>query len=185
MKVVVGLGNPGIDYAETRHNVGFVLVDMLAEAWGLSFRSKYQGLLAEGAWRGERIFLFKPQTYMNLSGRAVRELTAFYKIPPQELLVVHDDLDLSLGKIRLRPQGSAGGHNGIRSLLAELGTELFWRLKLGIGRPPQGWESAKFVLGRFADEEIPLFEDALGKSGELVQLWLSGESEKGMNLYHR
>lgn len=185
MKVVAGLGNPGIEYAETRHNIGFVLADILAEAWSLSFRPKHQGLLAEGLWHGERVLLFKPQTYMNLSGRAVRELMSFYKIPTEELLVIHDDLDLELGKIRLRSKGSAGGHNGIRSLLAELGTELFWRLKIGIGRPPQGWETANFVLGRFRDEEIGLIEDALVKAEKLVQFWLSGESEKGMNLYHR
>ncbi|HZK86113.1 MAG TPA: aminoacyl-tRNA hydrolase, partial [Desulfosporosinus sp.] len=135
MKVIVGLGNPGPQYAETRHNVGFLLVDLLAEVYTLQFRAKFQGLWTEGNVHGERILLLKPQTFMNLSGRSVRELMNFYKIPGNDLLIVHDDLDLPLGKIRLRDQGGAGGHNGIKSILTELGSEKFWRLKLGVGRP--------------------------------------------------
>ncbi|MHB1652472.1 MAG: aminoacyl-tRNA hydrolase [Desulfitobacteriaceae bacterium] len=185
MKVIAGLGNPGVEYAETRHNAGFVLVDNLAEEGQLDFRSKFQGLLVEGQWNGERVFLFKPQTYMNLSGRALRDLVAFYKILAEDILVVHDDMDLPLGKIRLRNRGSAGGHNGIRSIITELGTEEFWRLKLGIGRPPADWAAPDYVLGRFRPEEILSFEEALTKAEKAVQLWLTGQSSKAMNVYNR
>lgn len=185
MKVIAGLGNPGIEYAETRHNAGFVLVDNLAEEWGWDFRPKYQGLLAEGQLSGVRVLLIKPQTYMNLSGRSVRELMGFYKIAAADLLVIHDDLDLPLGKIRLRRKGSAGGHRGILSLLAELGTEDFWRLKIGIDRPPAGWQTANYVLGRFSSAEIEPLEEALTKAEQAVKLWLEGETDKAMNLYNR
>lgn len=185
MKVITGLGNPGIEYAETRHNVGFVLIDNLAEKLGLDFKPKFQGMLAEGQQNGEKIFLFKPQTYMNLSGRAIRELVHFYKIPNPNALIVYDDMDLPLGKMRLRDKGSAGGHKGIRSIIMEWGTEEFWRLKIGIGRPPAGWEAPNFVLGRFAPQEIPVFEEALEKAEKAALLWLSGESTKAMNLYNR
>lgn len=185
MKVIVGLGNPGPQYAETRHNIGFLLVDLLAETLQLEFRPKFQGLLAEGVVAGERLFLLKPQTFMNLSGRSVSELTHFYKVPVEDVLIVHDDMDLPLGKIRLRPQGSAGGHNGIRSILAELGTEKFWRLKLGVGRPPRDWDPARYVLAPFPEEEIQALEDVLGRAEKATQLWLKGEIERAMNLYHR
>ncbi len=185
MKVIVGLGNPGPQYAETRHNIGFLLVDLLAEIYKLQFRAKFQGLWAEGVVEGERISLLKPKTFMNLSGRSVRELTNFYKILGEDLLVVHDDMDLSLGKIRLRDQGSAGGHNGIKSLLAELGTEKFWRLKLGVGRPPKEYDPARYVLSPFAEDETVQLDDVLGRAEKATILWIKGEPERAMNLYHR
>ncbi|KLU62054.1 peptidyl-tRNA hydrolase [Peptococcaceae bacterium CEB3] len=185
MKVIAGLGNPGPEYAETRHNVGFVLVDNLAELWRWDFRPKYHGLMAMGEVSGERVVLFKPQTYMNLSGRAVRELAGFYKIPASEILVVHDDLDLGLGRMRLRRLGGAGGHRGVLSLLAELGTEDFWRLRIGIGRPPAGWEAAAYVLGRFLPEEIEPLEGVLDKAGQAAGVWLTGDTAAAMNRYNR
>ena len=185
MKVIVGLGNPGPQYAETRHNIGFLLVDLMAEVHKLQFRPKFQGLWAEGKVEGERILLLKPQTFMNLSGRSVSELVRFYKVLGGDLLVVHDDMDLSLGKIRLREQGSAGGHNGIRSILAELGSEKFWRLKLGVGRPPKEWDPARFVLSPFENEEITQLDEVLGRAEKATNLWIKGESSRAMNLYHR
>ncbi|MDP4125427.1 MAG: aminoacyl-tRNA hydrolase [Bacillota bacterium] len=185
MKVIVGLGNPGPQYLETRHNMGFLLVDLLAELHGLQFRTKFQGLWAEGNEEGERILLLKPQTFMNLSGRSVSELCRFYKVQGEDLLIVHDDMDLTLGKIRLRNQGSAGGHNGIRSILAELGSEKFWRLKLGVGRPPKEWDPARFVLSPFEESELTLLDEVLGRAVKAVQLWIKGETERAMNLYHR
>ncbi|HEY8908839.1 MAG TPA: aminoacyl-tRNA hydrolase [Desulfosporosinus sp.] len=185
MKVIVGLGNPGPQYAETRHNIGFLLVDLLAESYKLAFHSKFQGLWAEGNIEGERFLLLKPQTFMNLSGRSVRELTNFYKIPGENLLIVHDDMDLALGKIRLRDQGSAGGHNGIKSILAELGTEKFWRLKLGVGRPPREWDPARYVLSSFAEDEITQLDEVLGRAEKAANLWIKGEADRAMNLYHR
>ncbi|CAA7599895.1 aminoacyl-tRNA hydrolase [Acididesulfobacillus acetoxydans] len=185
MKVIAGLGNPGPEYAETRHNVGFVLVDNLAKRWGWDFRPKYHGLMAMGEVSGERVVLFKPQTYMNLSGRAVRELAGFYKIPASEILVVHDDLDLALGRMRLRRRGGAGGHRGVLSLLAELGAEDFWRLRIGIGRPPAGWEAAAYVLGRFLPGEIELLEGVLAKAEQAAGVWLTGDTAEAMNRYNR
>jgi len=185
MRVVAGLGNPGIEYRETRHNVGFVLVDMLAQEWKLDFKPKYQGLFAETVWEEERVFLLKPQTYMNLSGRAVKELLGFYKVPMANFLVIHDDMDLPVGRIRLRQRGSSGGHNGIRSVIAETGTEEFWRLKVGIGRPPAAWDPARFVLAPFGADEIKSLEEALGRAVAAVKLWLRGESSTAMNLYNR
>lgn len=185
MKVIVGLGNPGPEYAETRHNIGFLLVDLLAEIYKLQFRAKFQGLWAEGNVEGERIFLLKPQTFMNLSGRSVRELTNFYKILGSDLLIVHDDMDLALGKIRLREQGSAGGHNGIKSILAELGTEKFCRLKLGVSRPPKEYDPARYVLSPFAADEIVQLDEVLGRAEKATNLWIKGEIDRAMNLYHR
>ncbi|MFZ3131453.1 MAG: aminoacyl-tRNA hydrolase [Desulfosporosinus sp.] len=198
MKVIVGLGNPGPQYAETRHNIGFLLVDLLAEAHNLQFRAKFQGLWTEGNVEGERLHLLKPQTFMNLSGRSVSELTNFYKVPGEDLLIVQDDMDLSLGKIRLRNQGSAGGHNGIKSILAELGTEKFWRLKLGVGRPTR---DSRFeirdsnqetritvidhVLSPFTKDEITQRDEVLGRAEKATHLWIKGEIDRAMNLYHR
>lgn len=185
MKVIVGLGNPGSQYEETRHNIGFLLVDLLAEVHKLQFRAKFQGLLAEGNIEGERLFLLKPQTFMNLSGRSVSELIHFYKIAQEDVLTVQDDMDLPLGKIRLRDQGSAGGHNGIKSIQAELGSEKLWRLKLGIGRPPKEWDPARYVLAPFVEDEFALLDDVLGRGEKACYLWIKGEAERAMNLYHR
>lgn len=185
MKVIVGLGNPGPQYAETRHNIGFLLIDRVAEANNLEFRQKFQGLLAESSVKGDRIFLLKPQTFMNLSGSSVSELAHFYKIAEDDILIIHDDMDLSFGKLRLRNQGSAGGHNGIKSILADLGTEKFWRLKLGVGRPPKDWDPARYVLSSFAEEEISVLGDLLGNAEKVIKLWIQGETGRAMNLYHR
>lgn len=185
LKVIVGLGNPGAQYAETRHNIGFLLVDLLGEVHKLQFRAKFQGLSAEGHVEGERLVLLKPQTFMNLSGRSVSELIHFYKVAQEDLLIVQDDMDLPLGKIRLRDQGSAGGHNGIKSIQAELGSEKLWRLKLGVGRPPKEWDPARYVLSSFAENEIALLDEVLGRAEKATYLWIKGESERAMNLYHR
>lgn len=185
MKLIVGLGNPGGQYAETRHNVGFLLLDTWAEELKLDFRPKYQGLIAETQWAGERVILLKPLTFMNLSGHSIREVVQFYKIPSKDILVVHDDMDLPLGRIRLRQSGSAGGHNGIKSTIAEIGTEEFWRLKIGVGRPPSGWDPARYVLGAFGKEEVPVLEDVLERGREVLRLWAQGESNKAMNTFNR
>lgn len=185
MKLIVGLGNPGGQYAETRHNAGFLLLDCLAEELKLDFRTKFQGLVSETQMGGEKVYLLKPQTFMNLSGRSIRELAQFYKIAPEDIMVVYDDMDLALGRLRLRTSGSAGGHNGIKSTIAELGTEAFWRLKVGIGRPPAGWDSARYVLAPFTKEEIPVLEETLEKGIKAVTLWVKGEGDKAMNLYNR
>lgn len=185
MKLIAGLGNPGGQYAETRHNAGFLLLDCLAEELKLDFRPKFQGLVAETMMGGEKVYLLKPQTFMNLSGRSIRELAQFYKIAPEDIMVVYDDMDLPIGRLRLRSSGSPGGHNGIKSTIAELGTENFWRLKVGIGRPPAGWDSARYVLASFAKEELPVLEEILDKGMKAVTLWAKEGGDKAMNLYNR
>jgi peptidyl-tRNA hydrolase, PTH1 family len=173
MWLIVGLGNPGEKYARTRHNIGFECLDTLAERHGLEFRGKRaNSLIAEGAIRGQRVALVKPQTYMNLSGQAVTNLRVWYKIDPAgELLVVYDDMDLPFGKIRLRERGSAGTHNGMRSIVGQLGGTDFPRLRVGIDPPPGKMDPANYVLARFSKEqeaELPALRDTVADAIELV-----------------
>lgn len=173
MWLLVGLGNPGAQYAHTRHNIGFDALDLLAERHRLEFRGKRaNSLIAEGSIGGQRVALVKPQTYMNLSGQAVTSLRSWYKIEPaRELLVVYDDMDLPFGKLRLRERGSAGTHNGMRSIVAQLGGGEFPRLRVGIDQPPGKMDAAAYVLGRFSKEqaaELPFLLDASANAMELV-----------------
>ena len=157
MKLIIGLGNPGPRYARNRHNVGFQIVDALAAAHGLGFdKRQFQALMADGRVSDQRLMLAKPQGYMNLSGLSVQSLVSFYKIDLSDLMVVFDDLDLPIGKLRLRPFGGAGGHNGMRSIIARLGSDQFPRLRVGIDRPPGRMDPADYVLHDFtaAEEEI-------------------------------
>lgn len=173
MWLIVGLGNPGERYARTRHNIGFEAIDTLARRHGLEFRGKRaNSLIAEGQIAGQRVALAKPQTYMNLSGQAVSSLRNWYKIDPaRELLVVYDDLDLPFGKLRLRERGSAGTHNGMRSIVAQLGSSDFPRLRVGIDQPPGKMDAAAYVLSRFRKEEeaeLPFLLDTIADAVELV-----------------
>jgi len=173
MWLIVGLGNPGERYARTRHNIGFEAIDTLARRHGLEFRGKRaNSLIAEGQIAGQRVALAKPQTYMNLSGQAVSSLRNWYKIDPaRELLVVYDDLDLPFGKLRLRERGSAGTHNGMRSIVAQLGSSDFPRLRVGIDQPPGKMDAAAYVLSRFRKEEeaeLPFLLDTIADAVEVV-----------------
>ncbi|MGL6132916.1 MAG: aminoacyl-tRNA hydrolase [Prochlorococcaceae cyanobacterium] len=168
MRLVVGLGNPGSRYRDTRHNVGFMVLERLACEAGVSFRqqAKFQGLLAEVGLGSQRLRLLMPHTYMNDSGRSIRAALDWFSLQPAQLLVVVDDMDLPLGRLRLRARGSAGGHNGLRSAIAHLGTEAFPRLRIGIGAPAdtpaeRRARTVGHVLGRFAPQEQPLLEDVL------------------------
>lgn len=158
MKLLVGLGNPGPKYETTRHNAGFLVLDLLAEDAGATFQSqpKFQGDLAKGRLLGEECLFLKPMTFMNVSGRSVAPLLHFYKIPPADLLVLHDDIDLPAGKVRARETGGHGGHNGIRSIIAETGFKDFHRIKLGVGRPEEVSEQdvSSWVLGQMSDAEL-------------------------------
>ena len=186
MKIIVGLGNPGTEYSTTRHNVGFLAVEELAKRWGLDvWRNRNEALVAEYRGGAEPVLLVKPQTYMNLSGVAVGELVRWYKLTPADVIVIYDDLDLPVGKLRLRPQGGSGGHKGIESLLVHLGTEAFSRIRVGIGRPPAGWETANYVLGRFSPEEAPLMAETLVKAAEAVEYILKHGFTKAMNVYSK
>lgn len=176
LRLIVGLGNPGPRYGRNRHNVGFRLVDELAQAHGLTgARTEHRAQTLHGLIREWRVILAKPQTWMNDSGQAVGPLARFYKIPPEHLLVVFDDLDLPLGVVRFRPEGSSGGHRGLQSIIQQLGTSAFPRLKVGIGRPPGRMDPADYVLQDFAQEEEPLLWEALKTARQMAEAWLSGE----------
>ncbi len=185
MKIVVGLGNPGPEYSATRHNIGFMAVDKLAERWAVTaWRERYSALVAE--YRGEEtVLLVKPQTFMNLSGRAVVPLAAFYKVPCADIIVIYDDLDLPAGRLRLRVKGGSGGHRGIESLLYESGQDDFSRVRIGIGRPPQGWETVHYVLGRFSTEEAPVISQAIGQAAAAVECIIQEGFAKAMNKFNK
>lgn len=170
MKIIVGLGNPGREYSATRHNVGFMAVDVLAERWGATgWRERFDAQVAEYRGGGENVLLVKPQTYMNLSGRAVSALINWYKLTAADLIVIYDDVDLPAGKLRLRPGGGAGGHRGIESLFDHLGSDGFARVRIGVGRPPQYMETADYVLSRFTAEEQPLMAEAIKRAADAVE----------------
>lgn len=185
MKVIVGLGNPGPKYETTRHNVGFLAIDVIADALGIEIRqTKWKGLYGEGTYQGHKVILLKPMTYMNLSGESMIELINFYKIPIENLLVLYDDLDLPLGKIKLRYKGSSGGHNGLKSIIAHLGTEQFQRVKMGIGRPAFG-DIVSYVLGQFPQDELGLLEDMLVKAKDASLSFIEEQDfTKVMNKYN-
>ncbi len=186
MWFIVGLGNPGERYARTRHNVGFRSVETLAERHSLTFRQqRANSQLAEGIIHGQRVVLVKPQTYMNLSGQAVSALRNWYKIDPaHELLVIYDDLDLPFARIRIRERGSAGTHNGMRSIVAQLGTTEFPRLRVGIGQPPGKMDAADYVLSRFTPEEEAVLPDVLARVADAVDVILREGLITAMNRYN-
>lgn len=166
MKLIVGLGNPGKQYENTRHNAGFLAIDKVAQLLAISFQaSKFRGLLAQTKINQEQVFLFKPQTFMNLSGEAVSQVMKYYQMKEQDLLVLYDDKDTEIGEIRLRPKGSAGGQNGIKSIIQHIGTQEFNRIRIGIGSPKQG-NMADYVLGQIDKHSRPLFDSALDKAAQ-------------------
>jgi peptidyl-tRNA hydrolase, PTH1 family len=183
-QLIVGLGNPGSKYAQTRHNVGFDAIDHLAKRWQitLSDQKRFQGIAGEGITGQHKIRLLKPQTFMNLSGQSVRAVLDWYKLDPTAVLVIYDDLDLPLGKLRMRLAGSAGGHNGMKSIISHLGTPAFPRLRLGIGKSQD--ETIGHVLGKFAAAEAPIVREVLELSSDAVQLALRQGIEKSMSLYN-
>jgi PTH1 family peptidyl-tRNA hydrolase len=181
MKVVVGLGNPGSKYAGTRHNVGFEVVDYLAKGPGVGLpRTQFQSLVAEATEAGDKVLLVKPETYMNLSGRAVRAIVDFYKVPIENVLVVCDDFNLPLGKLRVRGNGSHGGQNGLRNIQEQLGTDAYARLRIGVGQPEPG-DAVDFVLSRFKLGERATVDDAVAKAANGVLVWLRQGLDACMN----
>lgn len=186
IRLIVGLGNPGREYEDTRHNAGFWWVDELARSHNLGFRNeaKFHGLAARGQLHGHEVFLLKPQTFMNVSGRGVGALAQFYKIAPAEILVVHDELDLPPGSAKLKLGGGHGGHNGLKDIIAHLGTKDFWRLRLGIGHPGERSEVSNFVLNAPRKEERPLIEDAMQRALNVEPLIVEGKLEAAMLKLH-
>jgi PTH1 family peptidyl-tRNA hydrolase len=184
MKLVVGLGNPGKRYQGTRHNVGYAVIDILAAGPGVGgFQDRFDSEIAE--WRDDdvKVLLQKPQTFMNLSGRAVREAVDFYQVPLADVLVVCDDFNLPLGKLRFRARGTHGGHNGLRDIQAHLGTTEYARLRIGVGAPPED-EAVDHVLGRFRPSEKPVIEEAIAAAVQGVMLWVRRGIAECMNQYN-
>ena len=183
--LIVGLGNPGQKYANTRHNMGFLTVDLLAEQAGVKlnkvkFKSAYNIL----SFAGCKCLVMKPQTYMNLSGEAVREAVQFYKIPADHVLVIYDDVSLPVGKLRVRPTGSAGGHNGIKNIIAHLGTQEFSRIGVGVGDKPKKMDLADYVLSHFSKEDRVLMEDAFKDASKAVNVMITESVDAAMNQFN-
>ncbi|OBW47896.1 aminoacyl-tRNA hydrolase [Bacillus safensis] len=186
MIAFVGLGNPGKEYEKTRHNVGFMTIDELSKKWNIPLnQSKFHGQFGTGFVSGQKVLLVKPLTYMNLSGECVRPLMDYYDIPLEHLKVIYDDLDLPTGRIRLRTKGSAGGHNGIKSLIQHLGSPEFDRFRIGIGRPQNGMKVVDYVLGRFSEEEQPDIASAIQSSVEACEAALKKPFLEVMNDFNK
>lgn len=184
--LIVGLGNPGRRYASNRHNVGFRCVEHLAAAHGLSFsRRQRQASIALGPILRRAVVLAKPRTFMNKSGYPVSSLARFYRVPSDRLLVVYDDLDLPLGTTRMRPSGGSGGHRGMQSVISQLGSRAFSRLRIGIGRPPGRMDPADYVLQDFSDEEESVLEETLEQATAAIETWLAEGVEEAMSRYNR
>lgn len=185
-RLIVGLGNPEPKYDRTRHNIGFAVVDALALAWGWTWQDpkRFHGWVSEGTIAGQKRFLLKPTTYMNLSGQAVRALLDWYKLEATEVLVVYDDMDLPLGRLRLRLSGSAGGHNGMKSLISHLGSQHFPRLRLGIGKSDGSKDTIAHVLGRFTPGEMPVVEKSLQLATEAIEFSLQAGIPKTMSRFN-
>ena len=184
--LVVFLGNPGLKYTDTRHNAGFMTGDALSKSLGVSInRARFQALVAECMIGDERVLLMKPQTYMNLSGDAAIQAVNFYKIPPEHVLVVSDEISLPIGRLRVRTKGSAGGHNGLKSLIERLGTEDFPRIRLGVGAPPHpDYDMADWVLSVFRDQDAEDMAKAAARAAEAVVCYISEGPDKAMNKFN-
>lgn len=183
--LIVGLGNPGRQYENTRHNAGFITLDVIAEKAGARVdRIKFKGLCGEGMLGGKKVLFLKPSTFMNLSGQSVQEAMSFYKLPPEKVLVIFDDISLDPGKLRIRRKGSDGGHNGIKNIICLSGKDTFPRIKMGVGKKPNpGWDLADWVLSRFTEDEQKALLDAAGKAASAAELIVQGNIDKAMNLY--
>lgn len=187
MYLIVGLGNPGRQYEATRHNMGFDTIDYLVEEHRVPQGGvKFNAMYGKGVIGGEKVILMKPLSFMNLSGGPVREMVNYFKIDPEtQMIVIYDDIDLEPGQLRIRKQGSAGGHNGIKDIIRQLGTEKFLRIKVGVGTKPKGWDLADHVLSRFADSDRKLVDEAIEKAGKAVEIIISQGADAAMNEYNR
>ncbi|SFG18751.1 peptidyl-tRNA hydrolase, PTH1 family [Lachnospiraceae bacterium C7] len=187
MYLIVGLGNPGKQYENTRHNVGFDAIDVLADKYHINMtENKHKAICGKGTIEGQKVILAKPQTFMNLSGESVRDIINFYKIDPEEeMLVMFDDISLAPGNLRIRKKGSAGGHNGIKNIIAQTGTQNFKRVKIGVGEKPAGWDLADHVLGHFSNADRKLVNEALEDAAEAAKLIIIDEVDKAMNDFNQ
>lgn len=186
MYIIAGLGNPGREYDMTRHNIGFEVIDYIAEELGVKVNKlKFKSLFGETKIGEDKVYLVKPQTYMNLSGDSIREFCSFYKIPPENVIIISDDIALPTGKIRIRTKGSAGGHNGLKSIIYQLNSDNFPRIRIGVGAPKHSdYDLKDFVLGRFTKDEIPVLEEAIIKASKAVEEIIKSGIDRAMNKYN-
>ena len=183
--VIVGLGNPGRRYVNTRHNVGFEAIDALSGKYGIKVsKAKFKALTGEGSVNGEKVLLVKPQTYMNLSGECVREIVEWYKLPMNNLILIYDDADLPSGKVRIRPKGSSGTHNGMKSVIYHLLSDEFPRIRIGIGSAPEGWDLADYVLSRLSPDDGRIIRESIVKSAEAAAAIITSGIDRAMNLFN-
>ena len=187
MYIIAGLGNPTLQYEGTRHNVGFDVIDTLADRYNISVDTrKSRALIGKGMIEGHKVILAKPQTFMNLSGESIRSLADYYKVDVEmELLVIYDDVSLDVGQLRIRKKGSAGGHNGIKNIILNLGTDVFPRIKVGVGEKPKKYDLADYVLGHFSKAEKEQMDEGYKKAASAVAMILNGEMDVAMNEYNR
>jgi len=185
--LIVFLGNPGVKYEGTRHNAGFMAADAMAKRRGIAInRLRFKALTAQCAIAGENVLLMKPQTYMNLSGEAVGEAARFYKIPPEHIIVVSDEMALPVGKLRIRKKGSAGGHNGLKNIIAHLGTEEFPRIRIGVGEPPHpDYDVKDWVLSSFKNQDAEDMANAAARAGEAAECYIAEGAERAMNRFNQ
>lgn len=186
MYVIAGLGNPKKEYENTRHNIGFAVIDMLAEKHGIRVNeAKHKGLIGKGFINGEKVILVKPLTYMNLSGECIREVLDYYKVDAKEnLIVIHDDISLEPGVVRIRKKGSAGGHNGLKNIILHLGHDTFQRVKIGVGEKPEGYDLADYVLGHFSKQEKELMEQVKKQVCDAVEVMMKDGPDAAMNRFN-
>lgn len=185
MYIIVGLGNPDREYTATRHNIGFDAVTRIADDYHITLdMKKHKALCGKGYIAGHKVILAQPQTYMNLSGESVRELMGYYKVSEKEIIIIYDDISLDVGKLRVRPQGSAGGHNGIKSIIKHMGTQEFSRVRIGVGDKPKGWDLADYVLGRFTNEEEYAVREALKMTSRACEVIITEGVEAAMNQFN-
>ena len=186
MYLIAGLGNPTREYEKTRHNVGFEAIDILADKAGTTVtEKKHKALYGKGYIGGQKVILAKPQTYMNLSGESIREIADFYKIEPENIIILCDDINLSEGQLRIRLMGSAGGHNGLKNIISHLGTQEFPRIRIGVGEKPRGMDLADYVLGRFPKEQQAVMEEAYRDAAEAACMMIEDGADAAMNHYNR
>lgn len=187
MYIIAGLGNPGKEYENTRHNIGFQAIDKLAEQENIGvLEKKHKAVFGKGYVAGQKCILAKPQTFMNLSGESIRELIDYYKVDEEtQLIVIVDDICLDVGQIRVRKKGSAGGHNGLKNIISHLGHDSFNRIRIGVGEKPKGYELVDYVLGHFSKEEIKLMDDAAKKAADAVRTIIAEGADAAMNEFNR
>lgn len=186
MYFIIGLGNPGLQYDSTRHNIGFEVIERLAYEHNISLNiKKHKAIMGQGVINGKKTILVKPQTYMNLSGESIRAILDFYKEDESSIVVVYDDISLDLGQLRIRERGSAGGHNGVKSIIAHLGTNEFTRIKVGVGEKLPGWDLANYVLARFTKEELPIVIKVVERAAKAAQTIIQNGTAAAMNEFNK